>query len=148
MAIERNRPVDRLRLISCDEAVRVLSGAHNTIEPPDAFRLAIQEVDRLHLTGAEDRYEEMAHCADVLDLEDEPVRRCLSNVHSVDGFARKVIDLFKVEHLATNAGTTKKRSRRITQMAQRKTGKRAISAAIRLQISIGSQNAIASLIAV
>ena len=33
-------------------------------------------------------------------IEGDPVRRGLSNVHSVDGFARKVIGLFKVEYLA------------------------------------------------
>src|SRR5579872_7313084 len=91
VAIERNGPVDRGRLISRDQAVRVDSCAHDAVVTPDVFRFAIQKVDRLHLTRVEDRYEEIAHRADVLDIEDEPVRRSLSNVHSVDGFASKVI---------------------------------------------------------
>jgi hypothetical protein len=48
----------------------------------------------------EKRYEEIVHRADVLDIDDEPVRRSLCNVHSVDGLARKVINLFKVEYFA------------------------------------------------
>src|ERR1700722_14678895 len=47
-----------------------------------------------------DWYEEIADRADVLDFNDEAVRRGLDNVHSVDGLARKIIDLFKVEHVA------------------------------------------------
>src|SRR5579864_8213229 len=96
----RDGPVDRRRLISRGQPVRVLSCAHDAVVVPDIFRLAIQEVHRLHLAGVEESYEEIAHRAEVLDIEDEPVRRSLGNVHSVDGFARKVIDLFKVENLA------------------------------------------------
>jgi len=44
--------------------------------------------------------EEIAHRSDVLDVEDKPLRRSLCNVDSVDGLARKVIDLFEVEYLA------------------------------------------------
>jgi len=47
-----------------------------------------------------DRDEEIAHRADVLHIEDESPGRSLYNVHSVDGLARKVVDLFEVEHLA------------------------------------------------
>ena len=46
------------------------------------------------------RHEEIAHRADVLDVEDKPLRRSLCNVDSVGGLARKVIDLFEVEYLA------------------------------------------------
>ncbi len=42
----------------------------------------------------------IAHRAGIFNIEDEPVRRGFSNVHSVDAFARKVIDLFKVECIA------------------------------------------------
>ena len=45
-------------------------------------------------------YEEIVHRADVLDIDDEPVRRGLCNVHSVDGLSRKLIGLFKVEYFA------------------------------------------------
>src|ERR1700730_16417467 len=78
----------------------VLSCANDAVDAPDVIRFAIQKVDRLHLTLVKNRYEEIADRADVLDIEDEPVRRSLSNVHSVDTFAGKVIDLFKVEYLA------------------------------------------------
>src|SRR5216683_7900067 len=100
MAIERNRPVDRGRLTSRDQPVCVLSCADDAVVPPDLIRLAIEKVHRLQLTGVKDGYEVIAHRADVLHIEDDPGRRSLDNVHSVDGFARKVIDLFEVEHLA------------------------------------------------
>ena len=48
----------------------------------------------------EESHQEIADRADVLDIEDEPVRRSLRNVHSVDGLARKVVGLLKVEYLA------------------------------------------------
>src|ERR1700730_4152793 len=100
MAIEGNGPVDRRRRISSDQPVGVLSCTDDAVEPPDLIRFTIQKVHRLQLTGVKDGYEVIAHRADVLDIEDKPVRRSLDNVHSVDGFARQVIKLFEVEHLA------------------------------------------------
>src|SRR5271166_3153637 len=97
VAIERNGPVDRGRLISRDQPVGILSRAHDAVVAPDAIRLAIQKVHRLQLTRVKDRDEEMAHRADVLHIEDEAPGRSLYNVHSVDGLARKVVDLFEVE---------------------------------------------------
>jgi hypothetical protein len=100
VAIERNGPVDRGRLISHDQPVRVLACARDAVVAPNVVRFAIQKVDRLHLTRVKDWYEEIADRAHVLDIEDQPVRRSLRNAHAVSGFARKVIDLFKVEYLA------------------------------------------------
>jgi hypothetical protein len=48
----------------------------------------------------EDRYKKVAYGADILDIDDDPVRGSLGNVHSIDGFTRKVVGLFKVDHLA------------------------------------------------
>src|ERR1700730_19257669 len=100
MAIERNRPVDRGRLICCDQPVGVFSCADDAVVPPDLIRFAIQKIYRLQLTRVKDRYEVIAHRADVLDIEDQPARRSLENLQSVDGFASKVIDLLEVENLA------------------------------------------------
>jgi hypothetical protein len=50
----------------------------------------------LHLTRVKDRDEEITHRADILDIEDQPVRRSLGNAHSVDTFASKVIGLLKI----------------------------------------------------
>src|ERR1700674_364823 len=99
MAIEANGPVDGRSRISSDQPVGVLSCTDDAVEPPDLIRFTIQKVHRLQLTGVKDRYEVIAHRADVLDLENEPARRSLNNLHSVDGFASKIIDLLEVEHL-------------------------------------------------
>ena len=40
------------------------------------------------------------HRADVFYIVDDPVWRYLRNVHSVDGFSRKIIDMLKVEYRA------------------------------------------------
>src|ERR1019366_7970991 len=98
--IERNGPVDRGRLISREQPVRVRSCAHDTVVAPDVLRFAIQEVGRLYFTRVKESYQEIANRADVLNIDDEPVHRSLRNMHPVDGLARKVIDLFKVEYRA------------------------------------------------
>src|ERR1700680_3433222 len=100
VAIERNGPVNRGRPISRDQPVGVLSCAYDAVVAPDAIRLAIQKVHRLQVTPAKDRDEEIAHRADVLHIEDESAGRSLYNLHSVDGLARKAVDLFEVEHLS------------------------------------------------
>ena len=83
--------------MSRGQPARVPSGARDAVVPPDIVRFAIQEIDRLHLARMEEGHKEIAHDADVLDIEDEPVWRSLCNVHSVDGLARKIVDLFQVE---------------------------------------------------
>src|SRR5665811_1968320 len=80
VAIERNGPVDRGRLISRDQPVGILSRAHDAVVAPDAIRLAIQEVHRLEVPRVKDRDEEIAHRADVLNIDDESPGRSLYNV--------------------------------------------------------------------
>src|SRR4029077_7057054 len=72
----------------------------DAVVAPHVVRFAIEKADRLRLTWMKDWYEEIAHRADVLDIDDEAVRRSLGNVHAVDDLARKVIDLFEVEYVA------------------------------------------------
>jgi hypothetical protein len=43
-----------------------------------------------------DGHEDVAHRADILDIDDEAVCRSLDNAQSVGGPARKIIDLFEV----------------------------------------------------
>ncbi len=99
-AIERHCPVDRGRLISREQAVGGLCCAHHAVVAPDVIRFAIQKVDRLYLARVQDRYQQVAHRRDVLNVENQPVGRSLGNVHSVDSSAGDVIDLFEVEYLA------------------------------------------------
>jgi hypothetical protein len=47
VAVERNSPVDRRRLISRKQSGCVPSCAHDAVVSPDVFRFAIQKVDRL-----------------------------------------------------------------------------------------------------
>ena len=88
--------------MSCGQPTRVPSGAYEAIVAPDVVRFAIQIVDRLHFTRMKKCHEETAHDADILDLENEPVRRSLRNVHLVHGRAGEVIDLFIIKHRAAS----------------------------------------------
>ena len=86
--------------MSRGQAARVPSGARDAVVAPSVVGFAVQKIDRLHITRVEERHKGIAHEADVLDIEDEPVRRSLCNAHPVDGFAGKVVNLFQIEHLA------------------------------------------------
>jgi len=86
--------------MSVVETARVPSGARDAVVAPSVVGFAVQKIDRLHITWVEERHKEIAHEADIFDVEDEPVCRSLCNVHSVDGFAGKVVNLFQIEHLA------------------------------------------------
>jgi hypothetical protein len=83
-----------------DQPVSVLSDACDAVVAPDAIRFAIQKVDGLNFTLVKDGQIEMANGADVLDVEDDAVRRSFGDAHLVGGFARKVIGLFKIELFA------------------------------------------------
>ena len=76
---------------------RVPSGPRDTVIPPDNLRFVVQKIDRLHLTRMKEGHQEVAHRADILDLEDEPIHGSLSNVQTVDGRAGKIVGLFEVE---------------------------------------------------
>src|ERR1035438_7566958 len=84
----------------CRQAAGVPSGARDAVIAPYAVRFAIQKIDRLHIARMEERHKEIAHQGDILDVEHDPVCGSLCNVHAVDSFAGKVVNLLQVEHLA------------------------------------------------
>src|SRR6266545_3488254 len=86
--------------MSRGQPARVPSGARNTVVSPDMVRFPVQKIYRLHLTGREECDEEVAHDGGILNVKDDPVCRSPGNMHSVDGRAGQIIDLFQVEYAA------------------------------------------------
>ncbi len=82
------------------EPVRVPPGTHEAVVTPNVVRFAIQKVDRLHVARMEERQVVPAQNADVLDFEDEPIRRYFRDVHFIDGSTREIVGLLKVEEPA------------------------------------------------
>ena len=93
VTISRNGAIDRGRLIAGGQPVGAFSRAHDAVVTPDVVGFAIQEVDRLKFPRRHDGDEEITHGADILDIKYDAIGRGFFDVHSVDGFTGKVIDL-------------------------------------------------------
>ena len=93
MTISRNGAIDRGGLIAGGQPVGAFSRAHDAVVTPDVVGFAIQEVDRLKFPRRHDGDEEITHGADILDIKNDAIGRGFFDVHSVDGFTGKVIDL-------------------------------------------------------
>src|SRR5580693_4873639 len=98
MPVKRSGPVDSGRRISRNQPAGVPSGAHHTVVAPHLIRLTIQKVDGLYLTRPKYGDQEIADRSNVLDANNDAVRRSFDNTHSIDRSARKVVNLFKVQN--------------------------------------------------
>jgi hypothetical protein len=61
--------------MSRGQPVRVPSRARDAVVPPKVVRIAIQNIDGLHLTWMRERHDEITHDADILHLEDNAIHR-------------------------------------------------------------------------